>query len=117
MYYICFINATEQRYKKQENMKKQLELSQKLIFRLQSILEGEDEQHKIERLIFKIEKIKEFSKKSKQELKKIILSSEDDLEFIISLSLFSELSMRKMDELGEEMIGSFESHKHLISIK
>ena len=50
-------------------MKKQLELSEKLIFRLQSILEGEDEKHKIERLIFKIGKIKEFSKKSKQELK------------------------------------------------
>ena len=98
-------------------MKKQLELSEKLIFRLQSILEAEDEQHKIGRLILKIEKIKELSKKSKKELKKIILFSEDDLEFIIALALFSELSMRKMDELGEEMIGSWENHKHLICIK
>ena len=95
-------------------MKKQLELSEKLIFRLQSILEAEDEQHKIGRLILKIEKIKELSKKSKKELKKIILISEDDLEFITALALWSELSRGKIDKL--DMIFAWDTHSHLICI-
>ena len=96
-------------------MKTQIELTKTIIQRMKTILECEHETHKIERIQKPIKKMETMSTLTKDELKSIFTTTQDDLLFIISFVLFTELDFSIISR--HEFLSSFELHKHLIFIK